>query len=165
MMTLKQVLMEYPFTRDFSEVDIARLAALAYEETFAPDQIILLAGERSRNFYLLLSGSVCVEVCAPHHTVSVQALGPGEAFGWSSLLRHHDTLFQIRAREQTAVIRLDGSRLSQACEEEPQFGLAFFRRLLELVAGRVKATESRLGEFCGIAMSARSTAPGEPAGS
>ena len=34
------------------------------------------------------------------YTVSIQALGPGEAFGWSSLLDHHDTLFQVRARER-----------------------------------------------------------------
>jgi len=112
----------------------------------------------------------CREVFAwrfarPTNAVSVQALLPGEAFGWPSLMQHHDTLFQIRAREETAVIRLDGSRLSQVCEDDPEFGLAFFRRILELVAGRVKATESRLGEFCGIAMSAPSAAPGEAQGS
>ncbi len=161
MVKLDQVLARHPFTRDFSAAEIARLADLAHEETFAPDQIILVAGEQSKNFYLLLSGSVCVEACAAYHTVTVQALGPGEAFGWSSLLRHHDTLFQIRAREQTTVIRFDGLQLSQVCEEDPALGLALFRRILEVVAGRVKATEARLGEFCGIAMSARRSVPGD----
>jgi CRP-like cAMP-binding protein len=165
MFTLQQALKEHQFTRGFFGPDSAKLAALAHEETFASDQVILRAGEQSRNFYLLLSGSVCVEVSAPYHTVSVQVLGPGEAFGWSSLLHHHDTLFQIRARESTSVIRLDGSSLSLLCEENPGFGLAFFRRILELVAGRVKATESRLGEFCGIAMSASGAAPGQASGS
>ncbi len=153
-MTTDQILTEHRFTNGFSAPEIARLAALAHEETFVPDQIILLAGEQSRNFYLVLSGSVCVQVRAPHYTVAVQALGPGDAFGWSSLLEHHDTLFQILAREQTTAIRMDGAQLSALCEENTGFGLALFRRILALVAGRVKATESRLGEFCGIASSA-----------
>ena len=127
------------------------MAALAHEGTFAQDQVILVTGEQARNFYLVLSGSVCVEVRAPGFTVSLQVLGPGDAFGWSSLLHLHDTLFQIRARERTTAIRLDGSGLSAVCEEDAEFGLALFRRLLTLVAGRVKATEARFGEFCGIA--------------
>jgi CRP-like cAMP-binding protein len=88
-------------------------------------------------------------------------LGPGEAFGWSSLLQHHDTLFQIRARERTTVIRLDGGGLSEICEQNPEFGLALFRKILELVAGRVRSTESKLGEFCGIAASSRGDARSE----
>jgi CRP-like cAMP-binding protein len=150
-MTLENVLEEHRFTKGLPAPGVARLAALAREETFVPDQVVLLTGEQSRSFYLVLSGSVCVEVRNPNFAVSVQVLGPGDAFGWSSLLHHHDTLFQIRARERTTAIRLDGSRLSEVCEENAEFGLALFRRLLDLVAGRVKATESRFGEFCGIA--------------
>jgi CRP-like cAMP-binding protein len=82
MMTVEQALKGHPFTRGLSALHMDRLAALACEETFAQNQIILVAGEQSRNLYLLLSGSVCVEVCAPHYTVTVQSLGPGEAFGW-----------------------------------------------------------------------------------
>ena len=152
-MALGQILRDHPLTRGLTESGLAQLASLACEETFAQDQIILVAGQQSKDFYLLLSGSVCVEVCAPRYTVCVQALGSGEAFGWSSLLLHHDTLFQIRARERSTVIRLDGSRLYAVCGEDPEFGLELFRRLLELVAGRVQATELRLAEFCGIATS------------
>jgi CRP-like cAMP-binding protein len=146
-----QALREHPFTSGLSEEHLAVLAGFAQEAVFAQDQLILLAGERSRLFYLVLSGSVCVEVGASFYTLCIQALGPGEAFGWSSLLNHHDTLFQVRAREESTVICLDGGRLSAACQQDPEFGLEVFRRVLELVAGRVKATESRLGEFCGAA--------------
>ena len=152
-MALEQILREHRFTHGLSGSGLAKLASLACEETFEQDQVILVSEQQSKDFYLLLSGSVCVEVCAPHYTVCVQALGAGEAFGWSSLLLHHVTLFQIRASERSTAIRLDGSRLFAVCGEDPEFGLELFRRLLELVAGRVKATELRLAEFCGIAAS------------
>jgi CRP-like cAMP-binding protein len=161
-MALDQILREHCFTNGLAGSGLAKLASLACEESFETDQIILVSGQQSKDFYLLLSGSVCVEVCAPHYTVCVQALEPGEAFGWSSLLLHHDTLFQIRARERSTVLRLDGARLSAVCGEDPEFGLELFRRLLDLVAGRVKATELRLAEFCGIATTGTPGAHGEP---
>jgi CRP-like cAMP-binding protein len=150
-MTLEHPLREHQFTANLAEHHLTTLAAAAREVSFAPDQRILLAGQRSTHFYLLLSGSVCVEICNPVYTVCVQVLGPGEAFGWSSFLDHPDTLFQVRAREACTAICWDGLQLSAACRDNPEFGLAVFSRLLELVAGRVKATESALVEFLGSA--------------
>ena len=70
----------------------------------------------------------------------------------SSLLNHHDTLFQVRAREVSSAVCFEGSQLFAACSADPSFGLELYSRLLDLVAGRVKATESRLAEFCGSAI-------------
>ena len=111
--------------------------------------MILEPGTRARNFYLLMSGSVCVEVSRPYYTVSIQALGPGDAFGWSSLLNHQDTMFQVRAREHSTAICLDGIALWALCIENPDFGVVMLRRVLEMVAGRVNGAEARLAEFCG----------------
>jgi len=148
-MTLTHPLREHQFTANLAEHHLVTLAAAAREVSFASDQRILLSGQRSTHFYLLLSGSVCVEICNPVYTVCVQVLGSGEAFGWSSFLDHHDTLFQVRAREECRAICWDGLQLSAACREDPELGVALFSRLLELVAGRVKATEAALAEFLG----------------
>jgi CRP-like cAMP-binding protein len=101
---------------------------------------------------LLLSGSVTVEAHTPVYNISIQVLESGDAFGWSSFLNHHDTLFQVRAREASSGFCFEGSQLSAACHENPEFASELYSRLLELVAGRVKATESRLAEFWGSAI-------------
>jgi CRP/FNR family transcriptional regulator, cyclic AMP receptor protein len=95
-----------------------------------------------------------VEVRTRVCTVCIQALGPGEAFGWSSLLDQHDTLFQVRARERSSALRLDGASLAATCREDAEFAAELLRRTLKLVAGRVQATEARLGELCGVRMTA-----------
>src|SRR5258708_3147158 len=46
----------------------------------------------------------------------------------------------------------EGSQLSATCNENPAFGLDLYARLLDLVAGRVKATESRLAQLSGTAL-------------
>jgi CRP-like cAMP-binding protein len=95
---------------------------------------------------------VCIEVGTRSYVVWVQALGPGEAFGWSALLDHHDTLFQVRAREASRALCLDGERLCAVLHADPELAAEVLRRTLKLVAGRLQATEARLGEMCGVRM-------------
>jgi CRP-like cAMP-binding protein len=71
-------------------------------------------------------------------------------FGWSALLDDHDTLFQVRARERTTALRLDGAALMKACREDTLLGTEVLQRALEVVAGRVRATEVRFAEMCGV---------------
>jgi len=148
--TLNQILHNHGFVQGLSETHIARLLSLASEVTFEEDQVILFEGELSAAFYLVIAGSVAIELRAPRYAICVEALGPGKAFGWSALLDHQDTLFQVRARERTTVLCLKGSALKSLCRTDPDLGIEILQRTLRLVAGRVKATEIRFAEMCGV---------------
>jgi CRP-like cAMP-binding protein len=149
-MTLHEHLKEHSFTAGLSDSQLATLSSLAHKVSFEENELILLTGQQSKHFYLLLSGSVCVEASMRAYTVRVQALGSGDAFGWSALLDHHDTLFQVRARERSTALCLDGADLSDAFRQDTALAAEILRRALGLVAGRVQATEARLAEFCGM---------------
>jgi CRP/FNR family transcriptional regulator, cyclic AMP receptor protein len=149
-MALGHTIRNHEFTRGFSETQMLRLASLATEVTFNENDVILETGMRSRFFYLVAEGSVAVELRTARFSVCVQALGPNDVFGWSSLLDQQDTLFQVRARERVRALRLDGARLSEACRVDTELGAEFLRRTLKVVAGRVKATEEKFAEMCGV---------------
>lgn len=148
-MTLS-ALRNHAFTRGLNDAQIATLAAIASDVSFEDNEVVLVEGERSCNFFLVLTGSVSVELRAPNYAVSVQALVPGQVFGWSALLEDHDTLFQVRARETTTALRLDGAGLKAACRQDPVLGMELLQRALKVVAGRVRATEIRFAEMCGV---------------
>jgi uncharacterized protein (TIGR02284 family) len=148
--TLAEVVHGHPFLVGLRDKDLAILTSLAEVVEFGDNEIVLTAGERSQYFYLLLSGSISVELPHQHYTVTIQGLGAGDAFGWSVLLPHQDTLFQIRTRERCAALRLDGVRLSAALRKDPRFAADMLGLTLRLVAGRMQATETRLGEMCGV---------------
>ena len=149
-MALSDTAKEHSFLSGMTDLQVAKLMALAQEVSFSENEAILSTGEQSKYFYLLLSGSVCVEVRAQSYVVCIQALGPGDAFGWSSLLDRHDTLFRVRARERCQALRIDGADLLAAFRNDCELALEVFRRALALAAGRVQATEARLGELCGV---------------
>jgi CRP-like cAMP-binding protein len=149
-MTLNQVLRNHPFTHELGDSQIATLGSMATDVAFEEDEVILVDGERSRSFFLILTGSVSVELRTPSYAITVQALGPGQVFGWSALLEDHDTLFQVRAREHTTALRLDGAALKAACHRDTVLGMQVLQRALTVVAGRVRATEIRFAEMCGV---------------
>ena len=149
-MTLEAVLRTHRFSQGLTDSQVATLAGIAEEVTFEDNEVILESRQRSASFYLLTAGSVAVELRAATYVVCVEAIGPGQLFGWSALLDHQDTLFQVRARERTTALRLDGARLKAACQADSQLGNEVRQRALQVVAGRVRATEIRFAEMCGV---------------
>jgi len=143
-------LRSHPFVADLSSAQLDTLARLAAAVCFEEGELILVDGQRSTAFYLLLSGSVAVELRTAYCSVCVQALQAGQVFGWSALLNDQDTLFQVRARERTTALRVDGAALQSACRADPCLGLAILERILRVVAGRVRSTEQRFAEMCGV---------------
>ena len=148
--TLEGILRQHKFTHGLSDEQVASLAALATEVAFDENEVILLDGQRSNAFYLVTQGSVSVELRTPRYVVCVEAVTAESAFGWSALLDQQDTAFQVRAREHTIALRLDGPRLRALCRKEPALGVELLHRTLYLVAGRVRATEIRFAEMCGV---------------
>jgi CRP-like cAMP-binding protein len=149
-LAVESVLRDHAFVLGLPEDHVARLASGATPVSFAENEIVLSDHERSSAFFFLVSGSVAIELRSARYAVCVQALGPGQVFGWSALLDRQDTLFQVRAREDTAALRIPGDVLKQICRENPELGMELFRRTLQVVASRVRATEERFAEMCGI---------------
>jgi CRP-like cAMP-binding protein len=144
---------EHAFFSGLTEAQLARVQSLGEKVTLPEGELILDNGQRSKYCYLVLRGSVAVALATPRLTVCVQVLGPGEIFGWSALLQGQDTLFQVRARENTTALRIEGSALSECCRTDPELGVELLRRFLRVVADRVRATETVFAEWCGVRVS------------
>lgn len=149
-MTLEQKLRHHAFTSGLTDNQISVLTGIASEVTFFEDDMVLVDGQKSRGFYLLTSGSVVVELRTPRLVFGVQVLGAGQIFGWSALLENQDTLFQVRARERTSALRIDSASLQAACHDDPELAAEILFRTLRVAASRVKATEIRFAEMCGV---------------
>jgi CRP-like cAMP-binding protein len=144
------LLHEHRFVRGLSPEQIDTLAAHSTPVTFEENEVVLVDGRRSAAFYFLISGSAAIELRGTRYAVCVQALGPGDVFGWSAFLDHQDTLFAVRARERMVALRIEGESLKTLCRSDPELGSEILRRTLQVVAGRVRATETRFAEMCGV---------------
>ena len=142
--SLFQALERHPFVSDFAPRDQARLAALAKEVRFAPDQVIFREGDDYSVFYLLGKGMVALELEVPGHVLRVQTLYAGDVFDWSALLPHAGKHFQARALEPVTALAFEGDQLLASFNADPQFGLAFMLRLMGVVSERLRNTRLQL---------------------
>jgi len=142
--SLLQALERHPFVSDFSAQDQARLAELAKEVRFAPDQVIFHEGDDYSVFYLLGKGMVALELEVPGHVLRVQTLYAGDVFDWSALLPHAGKHFQARALEPVTALAFEGDQLLASFKADPQFGLAFMLRLMGVVSERLRNTRLQL---------------------
>lgn len=146
---MEGLLANHPFTRGLTASQISRLATLTTEVAFPQDEIVLMGGRPSSAIYIITAGSVAVEFRAARYTVCVQALEAGQVFGWSAILGSPDTMFQVRAREATTALQMDGAALEDAFRADPVLCAEILRGLLGVMAERVKAGDRKVAELCG----------------
>ncbi len=129
----------------FEPQDMERLAALAMEVRFKRDQIVFREGDQHGQFYLILDGSVVLEITAGGHPKSLQTLHGGDAMGWSSLLEAEDGAhFGARSLSPVRALAFEGVRLRETCESDPPFGYRMMKALLTLVTERLDASRMQL---------------------
>ena len=141
---LRASLAKHPFLEGVPEAHLDKLMAMAFEVTFEPDQIIFREADPSSFFYLILSGTVAVEIAMPGRILRIQTLGEGEELGWSSIMAKVDKQFQARSLTSVKAVAFDGVRLRAECENDPAFGYFITSRVLEIVAERLRATRFQM---------------------
>ncbi len=133
------------FLDPFSPRCRKQLAALALLHEYEPDDLIFRQGRSERSIYLVLRGEVNLEVCVPDSGVlSVFRVGPGELLGWSPVLGHRAMTASARALTPCRLIALDAAQIRALAEQDPRFGLEFFRGMSEALADRLRATRLQL---------------------
>ena len=144
---LQDKLRKHPFVEGFDPAHLERLSAFAKDVLFSRDHVVFHEGDECSDFYLIVSGTIALEVEEPGHTLRVQTLTAGDELGWSALLMSKGKHFQARALEPVEALAFDGPRLLAAFKEDTAFGYAFMCRLLGVVASRLEATRLQLHDM------------------
>jgi CRP-like cAMP-binding protein len=142
--TLMAILSRYPFAEELLPKHLQRLCGMSWEVPFRTNEIIFREGDECNAFYLIISGTVMLEVLLRDCVLGVETLGPGDELGWSSMLMRDRRHFQARAVGPVQTLAFDGCELNRVCKEDPALGHALLYRLLGVVARRLQATRMRL---------------------
>lgn len=142
---IKRFLSEQSLFAGLAEEQVETLAENARERDLASDEVLASQGARAESFYLILEGSLVVEVPAlMGPKLEITRLGAGEVFGWSWLIAPYEWHFHARASGPTKVLEFDGKALLERCEADPAFGYPLLRRFSELMARRLDAAQRKM---------------------
>ena len=119
------ILHEHSFTHGLPAARIKVLSAIANEIHFQGGEVILTKGEISTGLYMVVQGRLAVELTIGHATVRVKTLTGGDIFGWSAFLDKQETLFQVRAMEDTVALYVSRELLLRLAMLIPTSQLSF----------------------------------------
>jgi len=147
---LVETLQDIDFLRDVSREHLEELATVASLRDFNATEIVFREGEIAEQVYLVVSGNVSLEICAPGIGCKrILTVGPGEILGWSALLDQPRLTATARTMTATQLVELDAAPLLAICEQNLQFGYEFMRRTMLALTTRLSATRMQLLDVYG----------------
>ena len=157
-------LASHQFLRGMPEAQLCQLAAVASLTTVPTGHRFFRVGGVPRQFWLIRAGQVALDLDAPgQRRLVVETLGRGEVIGLSWFLPPFEWQFGAVAVQPTEAFEFDAAAVRQCCDEDPELGYEFTRRLLAVVAGRLHATRTKVLDLSTqLAVLARGATPGTP---
>ncbi len=157
-MVLSQALQESDIFKWSSQTDLRALTKIARQETFEEGATIITENSEAKDIYIIQEGKAEVEIqipSGPHQPprrLTIQTLGQGESFGWSTLTDSPHYTGSVKCVEKARLVVIDGAALSRLIEKKPSLGIRVMKGVVNLIASRLKNTRSRLASEWGLLM-------------
>ena len=141
-------LREHPFSHGLDAVLLERIAGCCHRVEVEAESFLMRAGEPAKEFFLLLSGDVALEIRQPGRgALCVATLHGGQVLGWSWIVPPHRSLFDARALTPTAALVVDGEALRAFCEAVPSQGYALLLRVMGTMSERIRSARVQLADL------------------
>jgi CRP-like cAMP-binding protein len=114
-------------------------------QAFSEGQSLFLEGGPAEFFYLINAGQILLKVYVPgRDSMSIQAVGPGEALGWSWLFPPFQWHFSAMAVEPAETIAFPAKTLRDIAQTNHKFCYELVLRLAAVVTHRLEDVRQRL---------------------
>lgn len=137
----KEALQQTEIFEGLDERQASLLCTIARPRSLRAEEYLFLLGDSADRLFIVLSGKV--DLCFPLsfgktlRDVCVEAKSPGEALGWSALVKPYRFTLSARAAEPTKLAAFVRQDLQKTFDADPGIGSAFMRRISEVIGHRL----------------------------
>ena len=114
------LLRKVPIFAPLEEKEIEKLATASTRRVFAPGEAIVRKGQEGGSMYVIVRGSVSVQVPGPGGPATINNLRTNQFFGEMSLLTGQPRTANVIADEETDVLQIRKSALKPIFEANPE---------------------------------------------
>ncbi len=144
---IREFLAHSLFFEDMDERYLVWLSDQAFVKSVAPGETLFTQGRIAEFIYLIVDGSLGLSYTDTSRGTSTRLRtidGAGEPIGWSALVDPRRYRVTCVASAPSCLLALPSIALERLCEDEPDFGIALFRRLLQVIGSRLRSIRVRL---------------------
>ncbi|MGI9428064.1 MAG: Crp/Fnr family transcriptional regulator [Bythopirellula sp.] len=138
------------FFNDFPDAHLQELVEIARPVEYRAREEMFHEHEPAKDVFLITSGQVALVICeAGLGCRQIMAVKQGDMIGWSPLLDRPRLSDTARTLTPVKAIAMDGAKLLELCEQNPQFGYHFMRRTAKVLSERLNAVRWQLVDVHG----------------
>jgi CRP-like cAMP-binding protein len=141
---LADALREVRFLHDIDNEHLKRIAEVTRLRDVPEGQVIFRQGDVPQDVFLVVSGSVALDIAVNGGQKRIMSVGPGEILGWSALLEQTQMTATATALAPTCVAEINTQQLLAICRHNPRLGYELLRRTSLALASRLSATRMQL---------------------
>ena len=145
-----ELLRSNELTKDLTDEDLTRFAALCSPYAVVEDGVLFSEGRRASHLYLITEGRIAVQrsIRTPHarhpRRSTVAICEPGQIVGWSALVEPFIYTLTATGWKTSRLISVDAALLRQALESAPEMGFRLMKTLSEVISRRLRLTTNAL---------------------
>lgn len=142
---IQQALADHPFVQGMDPKHLKLISDIVTHQHFEAGKRIFQEGDLAERLYLIIRGSVDLEVFNLNQgTIPIQTIGAGEELGWSWFVPPYQWRFDAKAEKATDALVFDTHLLLAICEQHPDFGYDFMKRMASIMEHRLIAAKEHL---------------------
>jgi toluene monooxygenase system ferredoxin subunit len=142
-----QMLSQINLLKGIPEESLKDIAGISEEVTYKKGSSVFTEGSGAESIYFLLEGEVDIQVdlASKHGDVSVAAINmPYQSFGWSGVIPPYHFTASALCMADCRILKINGSKLIQILQREPESGFVVMQRISELIARRLRNSRMAL---------------------
>ena len=153
--TIREALEESSLFENLTDKQKAEIALFSREMTFDTGDVLFREGEPADNIYIVLGGTVAVEVGLlgrkRRRSAVIAAVRRGESVGWSAGVGSKQYLASAYAVEKTTAVAVDRKAVRHLFVDDPASGLHVMEKLVDLARARLCHTTDILATMLSTA--------------
>ena len=143
-----ETLRQAALLKNFTETGLMILASVADEKVLPPGTPLFVDNMLGDAMYFIAEGRLRISVRGPdgqEHALTY--LDAGQSVGEAALLRQGPRFCSATAEVETTVIEISRKDVAQLQKNKPQACLKLLMNIADVLAGRLRGTESELRRF------------------
>ena len=134
-----------PFFTDLPDQVLWHLSRASEQVEYEVGALLFRDGDRRQAFWVLLEGTLAIELAGGEQATRLATLGPGEVVGESLLLQEEDTHHtEGRVISRIVALRFDRGTLEPLLKDQPRLHAALLARSARVLAARLKSADASL---------------------
>ena len=143
-----ETLRQAALLRNFTDTGLLILASVAESKVLPPGTPLFVDNMLGDAMYFIADGRLRISVRGPdgrEHALTY--LDPGQSVGEAALLRQGPRFCSATAEVETTVVEISRKDVAQLQKTKPQACLKLLMNIADVLAGRLRGTESELRRF------------------